>query len=73
MFDGNPNRPMWPYAPEWLQMAPQFRDVNNPFKLGEQRVQGQLAFQPNRYGFGGGTNTRPRPFAPPPISRLRGY
>lgn len=86
MFNGNPNRPARPYQPRQFQMAPTQRDQNNPFKFGQQRVAGQTAFQPNRYGLGGGTNTRPqslsfqnlpaqqsRPTAQDLMARLQGY
>lgn len=51
---GNPNLPDNPYS----VLRPR-GGVNNPQTYAQQRNAGQLAYQPNRAGYGGGTNSNP--------------
>ena len=73
MFGGNPNVSIQPYEPVQFGQSPLARGQQNPFRFGVQRTQGQLAFQPNRYGFGRGTNTTPQVAMLDRIRRLSGY
>lgn len=65
--DGNPNAPRNPFAPKG-QTGPA-QPGANPYGYGIQQTAGQLAYQPNRYGLGRGTNTTPQvtPRTPAPV------
>lgn len=57
MFGGNPNVKTQPFKPFRFGQSPMQTGYSNPFHFGVQRQMGKMAFQPNRYGMGRGTNT----------------
>lgn len=57
MYGFNPNSRN-PFVPKDLSKTP--LGTGNLHHYGFERIAGQVAVQPNRYGFGGGTNSVPK-------------